>query len=275
MPEAAIGSVIKLIKNEGQTATVLFCDARKGNPMGPAFWEELPKVFEALEADDSIRAVVLASEQANFSFGLDLVGMGAELMPAVLGGATGRATIARLGKKLQQALNTIASCSKPTVAAVSGYCIGGGVELLAACDVRVCDATAKFSLREVRMGMVCDLGGIQRLPFIVGEGNARLLALTGMDIDAAQALTMGLVTEVLKDAASALAAAQAIAAQIASNPPKVVSAVKAVMNARTQASVTAGLEHALLANTALMQSGDFQEAIAAFMEKRQAKFTGQ
>jgi enoyl-CoA hydratase len=85
---------------------------------------------------------------------------------------------------------------------------------------------------------------------------------------------MGLVTEVLADAASANAAARSIAVQIANNPPKVVAAIKSVMNARMQGSVSPGLQHALLANTSLMQSGDFQEAIAAWMEKRQAKFTG-
>jgi enoyl-CoA hydratase len=172
-------TVLKVTKHDDYTASVVLCDPRKGNPMGVAFWDELPKVFDGLDTDNSVRAITLSTEQAHFSFGLDLMGMGEQLMPAVHGGMAGRTEIERLGKLLQNAFGAVARCSKPTVAAVSGWCIGAGLELLAACDIRVCAADAKFSLREVRMGMVCDLGGIQRLPHVIGEGNARLLALTG------------------------------------------------------------------------------------------------
>lgn len=267
-------TVFEVVRHDDHTASVLLCDPRKGNPMGPAFWDELPRVFDALEADPGVRAIVLATKQANFTFGLDLVGMGAKLMPAVTGGIAGRSEIERLGRAMQGAFEAVVRCSKPTVAAVAGWCIGGGVELIAACDVRVCSADAKFSLREVRMGMVPDLGGIQRLPFIVGEGNARLLALTGVDIDAVRALSMGLVSEVHPTPEAAGQAAHATAKAIAANPPRVVGAIKRVMNARMQSSVDGGLASALLRNASLMQSADFQEAIAAFMAKRDPVFTG-
>jgi enoyl-CoA hydratase len=267
-------TVLKVTKHDDYTASVVLCDPRKGNPMGVAFWDELPKVFDGLDTDNSVRAITLSTEQAHFSFGLDLMGMGEQLMPAVHGGMAGRTEIERLGKLLQNAFGAVARCSKPTVAAVSGWCIGAGLELLAACDIRVCAADAKFSLREVRMGMVCDLGGIQRLPHVIGEGNARLLALTGMDVDAARAQTMGLISEVHPDSATAKHAARTIAAAIAANPPKVVSAIKNVMNARIEPDIEAGLRHALLSNTSLMQSADFQEAIAAFLEKRAPSFKG-
>jgi enoyl-CoA hydratase len=146
--------------------------------------------------------------------------------------------------------------------------------VIAACDIRVCAVDAKFSLREVRMGMISDLGGIQRLPFIVGESNTRLLALTGMDLDAGRALSMGLVSEVLVDRAQTLTAARKIASAIAANPPRVVEGTKQVMNARIQPEVSAGLNHALVRNTSLMQSGDFSEAVTAFMEKRPPVFHG-
>jgi enoyl-CoA hydratase len=267
-------TVLKVVRYDDHTASVLLCDPRKGNPMGAAFWEELPRVFDSLDADPRVRAIVLATEQANFTFGLDLVGMGPKLMPAVTGGMAGRAEIEQLGRTMQAAFTSVVRCSKPTVVAVAGWCIGGGVELLAACDVRVCSANAKFSLREVRMGMVPDLGGIQRLPFIIGEGNARLLALTGIDIDAARALSMSLVSEVHATPETAIQAARAIAAAIAANPPRVVGAIKGVMNARMESSVTAGLTSALVRNASLMQSADFQEAIAAFMAKRPPIFNG-
>ena len=265
--------VLKVERNDDFTATVLLADPRKGNPFGMSFWDELPALFAAMDADPEVRAVVIGSAQSNFTFGLDLLGMAPQFATA-LNGMSGRAEIEALGRKLQAAFDAVAQCRKPSVVAISGWCIGAGVELISACDVRVCAADAQFSLREVRMGMVPDLGGIQRLPHLIGEGNARLLALTGMDIGAQRALAIGLVSEVQSDAASALASARKIAASMAANPPRVVSAIKQVMNARMQASVQAGLQSALLQNCALMQSQDFQEAISAFVGKRQPLFNG-
>jgi enoyl-CoA hydratase len=267
-------AVIRIVRERAHCATVLLCDARKGNPMGMEFWEAFPAAIAELAQDAEVRAIVVASEQSHFTYGLDLVGLGPELMPAVMGGMSGRKTIEQLGHKLQRAFDTIVQCPKPVIAAVTGWCIGAGVELIAACDVRVCSVSAKFSLREVRMGMVPDVGGIQRLPHIVGEGNARLLALTGMDIDAQRALAMGLVASVEEHDAGAVAAAQTIASTIAANPPRVVEGIKQVMNERIGASVAVGLQDALARNTVLMQSADFQEAIGAFIAKRAPVFQG-
>lgn len=269
-------SVLKVLRTPDApaVATVLLADPRKGNPLGMDFWEELPRVITSLDEDDSVRAIVIASEHKHFSFGLDLIGVAPELLPALGAGAAGRDAIEQLGHVLQNAGETLARCSKPTLVAVNGWCIGAGVELALACDIRVCSEDAQFSLREVRMSMVCDLGGIQRLPYIVGEGNARLLALTGIDIGAQQALSMGLVTSVHPDAQQAYDAAHSLARTIAQNPPKVVAGVKSVMNARIASSIAVGLEDALKRNTWLMQSADFQEAMTAFMEKRAPQFQG-
>jgi enoyl-CoA hydratase len=266
--------VLKLVRHDDFTATVLLCDERKGNPMGLDFWNEMLLVFRAIDLDDSIRAVVISTEQANFTYGLDLIGVAPTLIPMTRNGLAGRLGIESTGKVLQAAFNAVAHCRKPVIASISGWCVGAGVELMAACDARVCSADTKFALPEVRMGMVCDVGGIQRLPFIIGEGNTRLIAMTGMDFSAAKALSMGLVSEVLPDAQAALAAARSIASLIAKNPPRVVESLKQVMNSRIDVSVQAGLEQALLRNTSLMQADDFKEAMSAFMEKRKPEFTG-
>jgi enoyl-CoA hydratase len=267
-------AVVRIVRERPHCATLLLCDPRKGNPMGAAFWEEFPAAIAQLAQDADVRAIVVASEQRHFTYGLDLVGLGPELMPAVMGGVEGQRTIEQLGHKLQRAFDAIVECNKPVIAAITGWCIGAGVELIAACDVRVCSVSAKFSLREVRMSMVPDVGGIQRLPYVIGEGNARLLALTGMDVDAQRALAMGLVTSVEEHDAGAVLAAQTIASTIAANPPRVVEGIKQVMNERMKASVAAGLQDALTRNTTLMQAPDFQEAIGAFIAKRAPVFEG-
>ena len=246
----------------------------KGNTMTASFWQEMAEVFNALAADKSVRGIVLTAAGPHFSYGLDLMGMGAGFMTALNGRLSGREQIVEKGRELQEVFNIVARCPKTVIAAVQGYCIGGGVELIAACDMRVASADARFSLREVRMGMVCDLGGIQRLPYVIGEGNLRELALLGEDFDAQRALAIGLVNSVQADAAAAREAALAMAVRAAANPPRVIAGIKQTLNARTEAAVAVSLNQALQLNSSLMQSDDFKEAMMAFVEKRAARFTG-
>jgi len=246
----------------------------KGNAFGPEFWAEAPGVFAQLGADPEVRALVVRGEGSHFTYGLDLMAMGPVVLPLVTGGAAERARLVEAGEGLQRAFRAVAACSKPVIAAIDGWCIGAGVELACACDVRLCTTSARFSLREVKVSMVSDLGGLQRLPFIVGEGHAREMALTGDDYDAAAAERMGLVNAVLEDSVELLARARALAARIAANPPLAVAATKRVMNARIDDSVNRGLREALMQNTSVMPSADFQEAIAAFIERRPPVFEG-
>jgi enoyl-CoA hydratase len=246
----------------------------KGNAMGPEFWDEAPGAFESLSADPDVRAVIVRGHGEHFTYGLDLVAMGPTVLPLVTGGAAERAAIVALGERMQRAFRRLAACRAPVIAAIDGWCIGAGVELVCACDVRLCTAAARFSLREVKVCMVSDLGGLQRLPFIVGEGRAREMALTGDDYPAAAAERMGLVNAVLPDADALLREARALAGRIAANPPLAVAAAKQVMNARIDASVDRGLREALLLNSTLMPSADFQEAVAAFLERRPPRFRG-
>src|SRR5690606_14313781 len=131
---------------------------------------------------------------------------------------------------MQAAITAVADCRKPVVAAIQGWCIGGAVDLITAADFRYASADAKFSVREVKVGMVADVGTLARLPLIGGDGHVRELALTGKDIDAARAEKIGLVNDVFPDADAALAAAHAAAAEIAANPPLVVHGIKNVLD---------------------------------------------
>src|SRR4029079_4692063 len=123
----------------------------------------------------------------------------------------------------------LARTRKPVIGVISGWCIGGAMHLAAACDFRLCPADARFSRREVKLAITPDLGALQRLPRIIGEGHTRELALTGKDIDAQRALAMGLVGQVLETGEALLATARAMAQQIAANPPLVVQGIKQVM----------------------------------------------
>ncbi|MBM7775445.1 enoyl-CoA hydratase [Actinokineospora baliensis] len=258
-------------------AEVTLLGPGKGNALGPDLWRELPVVFGGLDADPEVRAVVLTGSGANFSYGLDLPAM----MPTwgdLLGdGALAAPRTRFLGeiRALQDAVTAVAACRKPVVAAVSGWCIGAGLDVIAAADIRVASADAKFSLREVKVAIVADLGSLQRLGGVIGEGHLRELALTGKDIDAERALRIGLVNDVHPDQAAVLAAARQLAADIAANPPLVVQGTKDVLGHERERRVADGLRYVAAWNAAFLPSKDLGEAVQAFLERRPPKFTGQ
>ena len=177
-------------------------------------------------------------------------------------------------ERLQGAITSVATCKKPVIAAIAGWCIGGGVDLATACDVRLCSTDARFSVREVKLAMVADVGTLARLPAIVGQGHARLLALTGDDIDAARALRIGLVEDVFDTHAGLFDAAGALARRVAANPPLVVEGVKRVLNAASERAAAESLRTVSLWNAAFLPSHDLREAMAAFVEKRSPRFEG-
>jgi enoyl-CoA hydratase len=257
-------------------AEVTLLGPGKGNAMGPDFWSECPQLFAQLDADPEVRAIVLAGSGKNFTYGLDLAAMGGEFAPLMADKALAgpRTTFHDTIKRMQLATNAVADCRKPVVVAVQGWCIGGGLDLISAADIRYASADAKFSVREVKVAIVADMGSLARLPAIIGDGHVRELALTGKDIDAARAEKIGLVNDVFDDADAVLAAARTAAAEIAANPPLVVQGVKTVLDHSRSAAVDDSLRYVAAWNAAFLASNDLTEAITAVFEKRPAKFTG-
>jgi enoyl-CoA hydratase len=257
-------------------AEVTLLGPGKGNAMGPDFWRELPIVFGELDTGDDVRAVVLTGSGANFSYGLDLPAMSGSWAGMLGGGALARPRTDFLAelRTLQDAVTSVAACRKPVIAAVSGWCIGGGVDVIAATDIRLASADAKFSVREVKVAIVADLGSLQRLAGIIGEGHLRELALTGKDIDAARAEKIHLVNDVYPDQDAVLAAARALAAEIAANPPLVVQGVKDVLGHQREHDIAAGLRYVGAWNAAFLPSEDLGEAVQAFLQRRSPKFNG-
>ena len=264
------------VETKDHVAQVTLIGPGKGNAQGPDFWGELGPLFDQLDADPEVRAVVLAGSGKHFSFGLDLVGMGPMLAPVLSGTAQAgpRTDFHGTIKQMQRAITAVADCRKPVVAAVQGWCIGGAVDLIAAADIRYASADAKFSIREGKVAIVADMGSFARLPRIIGDGHLRELALTGKDIDAARAEKIGLVNDVFDDADAVLAAAHATAAEIAANPPLVVQGIKDVLDHSRRPEVDDSLRYVAAWNSAFLPSEDIGEAMAAVFAKRAPEFKG-
>ncbi|MGB3893301.1 MAG: crotonase/enoyl-CoA hydratase family protein [Mycolicibacter sinensis] len=265
------------VEIKDHVAQVTLIGPGKGNAMGPAFWSELPEVFATLDADREVRAIVLTGSGKNFSYGLDLPAMSGTLTPMLAEGALARprADFHRELQRMQGAITAVADCRTPTIAAIQGWCIGGGVDLISAVDIRYAAADAKFSVREVKLAIVADVGSLARLPLILSDGHLRELALTGQDIDAARAEKIGLVNDVYADADACLAAAHATAAEIAANPPLTVAGVKDVLDEQRTDRVAASLRYVAAWNSAFLASKDLMEGIGAIMGKRKPEFTGE
>ena len=265
------------VETKDQVAQVTLIGPGKGNALGPAFWSEMPDVFGELDADREIRAIVITGSGSNFSYGLDLPAMGGTLAPLLADGAQARPRAEFHAEilRMQRAINSVADCRTPTIASVHGWCIGGGVDLISAVDIRYASADAKFSVREVKLAMVADMGSLARLPLILSEGHLRELALTGKNIDAARAEKIGLVNDVFEDAEAALAAAHATAAEIADNPPLAVNGVKDVLDQQRISTVSESLRYVAAWNAAFLPSKDLTEGITAAMAKRRPEFHGE
>jgi len=267
------------IHRDGPVAEVVLARPEKLNAMSRAFFFEIRRAFEDIAADERTRAVVVRAEGRMFTAGLDLkeaMGgfLGAGATPSAGSAATRNLRFYREIRLLQDCFSAIERCAKPVIAAVHGKCIGGGLDLTTACDIRLCSADASFSIYETKIAIVADVGTLQRITPIVGKGMAREMAYTGRFIGAERALACGLVNEVHPDHATLLTAARTMAAEIAANSPLAVQGVKAVLNYSEQHSIEEGLEYVAQWNSSFLMSNDVMEAVAAFVEKRPAEFKG-
>jgi enoyl-CoA hydratase len=275
--------VLRIEHDQAEAVATLWLDrAEARNAMGVDLWRDLPRAMAVLSADTSVRVVVVAAQGPHFSVGLDLKAMGSMLTAGgESGGSSAPASMAARARssraevlRLQDAITAVARCPKPVIAAVHGYCIGGGVDLIAACDIRLASSDAVFSVREAKVAIVADLGSLQRLPTIINAGHLAELAYTGKDISAERAKEIGLVNDVAADVEGVHKAARALAAEIAANSPIAVQGTKAVLAANEGRTVAEGLDYVATWNAGMLASDDLTEAMTAFMEKRPPKFTG-
>ena len=268
------------IERSGAVATLWLDRPEKLNALNRGLWSAIPAAVATLDADPEVRVIVLAGRGKAFCAGIDLV----DHAPGMAGGGSlsgkGDSAVAkRLAllddiRRYQDTCSSFANTNKPVVAAVHGPCIGAGMDLITACDIRLASADATFSVRETRIAMVADVGTLQRLPRVVGDGPARELIFTGRDIDASRALAIGLVNEVLADADALRVRTTALAQEIAANSPLAVQGSKQILGHAARRSVQDGLDYVALWNAAFLHSDDLTEAMTAFMQRRKPEFKG-
>ena len=246
-------------------------DNGHGNPMGVAFWQELPHVFPALHADPEVRAILLRGAGKHFCSDVDLRDAQRIMGPAG-GDAAQRDQFLAWLRMAQAGITALEACAKPVVAAVHGACIGGGIDLICAADVRLASAEAVFCVKEVQVAIVSDGGSLQRLPTLIGESAARRLLLTGEDFTAARAERYGLVSDVYPSPEALLEAAREMCRQIASLSPRAVQGTKATMNLCRDMTHAQGLEYIAAWNSAFLVNADLTEMIAAFSEGRPPRY---
>lgn len=270
-------SEVLTLEVDGDVATLWLDRPEARNACGRAFWRDLPHAAAAVAADARVRVLIVAARGPHFCVGLDLK----EMNPAALGAgearspATANADTYEAIRAMQGSISAIADLAVPVIAAVHGYCIGAGVDLIAACDVRLCSSDAVFSVRETRLAIVADVGSLQRLPGIINAGHLAELAFTGRDVDASRAASMGLVNSVHGSGAEDVyAAARELAGLVAANSPLAVRGTKAVLAANEGRTVREGLEFVARWNTLYLDSNDLREAFSAFLEKRPPRFRG-
>ena len=245
----------------------------KANALNGTLWREIGAAFRWVDDTPDARVAILSGAGRHFCAGIDFEWMSATLSTiATLGPGRKEEQLRRTIIELQAAFTALEQCRKPVLAAIHGRCIGGGLDLIAACDMRYATADAEFSLKEVDLAIVADVGSLQRLPYLIGEGQVRELAFTARLFDAAEAQAMGLVNRVFTDAAQLQEGVQAIAARIAAKSPLAVRGIKQVLNYSRDHSMAAGLEYVATWNAALLLSADAHEAIAATLQKRQPQF---
>ena len=232
------------------------------NTMNPAFWRELEALLTRLHHDGGARVLVISSTGKHFSAGmaLDTFGGGISLDDR---SAVGRANITEELLDMQQAFSLLERLRLPVICAIHGGCIGGALDLAAACDIRYCTADAFFCIQEINIGMTADLGSLQRLPKLMSASTLRELAYTGRRLNATRALHSGLVSEVFDTHEALLEAAFACAREIAAKPPVAIAGSKAALNYARDHGVRDSLEHMALLQAGIWETANLERAIAA------------
>lgn len=244
-----------------------------GNCLNADMWRELKSVFIALDNMPQVRAVVLSGTGKHFSTGIDLTYL-ASIQQQIQSMADGRKQeyLRSLILDLQDSVTAIENCRKPVLAAVQGFCLGAGVDIIAACDMRYATAATRFCVKEIDLAIVADLGSLQRLPGIVGQGVARELAFTGRMFKGEEALSMGLVNRLFQKTEDLAEGVLALAAELSTKSPLTLRGVKETMNYSRDHTISEGLAYVAQRNAAMLLSSDLEEAIAAFTEKRKPTF---
>ena len=247
------------------------------NKMTMNFWYELPRILDEIDKDASLRVLILSSTGKHFCAGMDLKNFGtlgndAEKKTNVPDKARIGESLYRVAKELQDMLSKLEKLRIPVLAGIQGGCIGGGLDLVTAADMRFASKDAFFCIQEVNIGMAADIGTLQRLPRVIPEGKVRELAYTGRRMPAGEALEAGLVNKVYESHEEMVSGLKEMAAVIASKSPLAVYGTKAILNYSRDHTIAEGLEYNALWSGAMLPQEDMAEAMMSNIEKREPEF---
>ncbi|TGK06611.1 crotonase/enoyl-CoA hydratase family protein [Leptospira semungkisensis] len=263
----------EITEREDGVAILYLNRPEKRNSMNWSFWRDLPDAVEEINNNSKIRSFVVAGKGKSFSTGLDLESFVQEFGSVVHGQfGDDRRKFYELILRMQKGINAVYDSPKPSVAAVQKHCIGGGLDLISACDIRYATYDSSISLREAKVAIVADMGSINRLPSIIGQGHTRELAYTGKDIDGEEAYRIGLVSKLFKTQEELMEAAIGTAAEIAANPRIVVQGTKEVMNYSEGKPLSSGLNYVAVWNSSFLDSKDFREAMNSFRDRKRPEY---
>jgi enoyl-CoA hydratase len=237
--------------------------------MDAVMWREIRQAFDWLDQTPEVRVAVLQGEGKHFCTGIDLqmlMGLAQQIQNNCDGRS--REALRRVILDLQDTLTSLERCRKPVLVAIHGACIGGGIDLICCADMRYASSDAQFSIKEIDIGMTADVGTLQRLPRLIGEGMARELAYTGRSVSGTEAASMRLVNRVFETREALYAGVQEIAATIAAKSPLSIRGSKEMITYARDHSVADGLNYVATWNAAMLMSADLNEALAAGLQKR-------
>ncbi len=245
------------------------------NTMQPVFWRELGEIVGALQRTASARALVISSTGKHFTAGMALDVFSNDPQSGIMldeRSASGRANIAPQLSDMQRAFTAIEQLRMPVIAAIQGGCIGGGVDMICACDIRLATEDAFFCIQEINIGMTADLGTLQRLPKLIPEGIVHELAYTGRRLTAQRALALGLVNEVFATQGDMVAAALAMAKEIAQKPPVAIWGSKQAIHYARDHTTDDALKQMGWLQSGIWQSSNLMEAAMAKQAGRVPEF---
>jgi len=247
----------------------------KRNSLNLAIWKSLDSAIGLAKEDKESRVVLLRGEGKSFCAGLDLSPEN-ELIPIITGepNASQKVRFYDLVKELQEIHTRLEKLSTPSIAVIHGHCLGAGLELALCCDIRLCSSDAIFALPEAKLAIITDVGGLQRLPKVVGRGHAREIAFRGHRFDAQRARSINLVNDVYPDKTTLDDKAMEMAREIASNPPLAVQGAKDVFLYNDEVPMDQALDFNAARSSMIMPSEDIFEAMTAYLQKREGKFKG-
>lgn len=254
-------------------ATISFNRPDKANSLDLTAWNEMRQVFEEVAAIPEARVVILRGEGKHFCAGIDLQTLMG--VPTSFKGtceARKRVQIRQFIKNIQDAISAIEQCGKPVIAAIHKACVGGGLNIVTACDMRYCTDDAFFSIKETKLGLVADIGVLQRLPYIINPGFMAELAYTGRQFGGQEAQEMGIVTKSFDTQEAMMVKVRSLATEIAANSPLVVRGVKEMLLYQRDHSVKDGLDYVANYNAGMIISNDIMQAMQANFTKQTPVF---